>query len=449
MIRALVVLILLSTSLGDLHLGLVAAYNSVPEPAGVDAESGTLPRLTAAEREAGWQLLFNGIDSRGWRSFRGDAFPEQGWKIANGVLQVEAGGQGGDIITEAQFQDFEFAFEWKVTTKSNSGVMYRVSEEASATYWSGPEYQVLDDAAWGVSPQDSTAAGGLYALYPCSPKKQTKPLGQFNQGRIVLEQGRVEHWLNGVKVLEAQLGSADWQRRVAASKFSDKPLFGRVHNGHIALQDHGDSVWYRNLKIRRIPPRTLDRSQAIELFNGADLTGWTHHLQGSAQAEDVWRVQDGVLVCSGSPAGYLRTTTDYEDYVLYLEWRFSPVTRQAGNSGVLLRMNGPDKVWPRSIEAQLMSGRAGDFWNIGEMPMKVDPKRTRGRNTRHTSANENPVGEWNSYLILVNDGTVHLRVNGVTVNEAHDCLQVPGKICLQSEGAEIHFKDILLWPLDL
>ena len=129
------------------------------------------------------------------------------------------------------------------------------------------------------------------------------------------------------------------------------------------------------------------------------------------------------------------------------EWRFDPITKKAGNSGVLLRMTGEHKVWPRSVEAQLQSGSAGDFWNIDKVPMKVVPERTRGRNTKKTHGAENPIGEWNEYEIFVNAGNVHLLVNGQLLNKAWDVSIVAGRICLQSEGAPIHFRNIRLAPI--
>jgi hypothetical protein len=145
--------------------------------------------------------------------------------------------------------------------------------------------------------------------------------------------------------------------------------------------------------------------------------------------------------------GYLRTKDTFTDYVLKLEWRFNPVTKKAGNSGVLLRVQEPDQVWPRSIEAQLMSGSAGDFWNIGNFVMTADAGRTNGRNTKHLRANEQPLGEWNEYEIIVDGGDVTLNVNGETLNAASNCERIPGTIALQSEGAEIHFRRVRLAPI--
>ena len=187
--------------------------------------------------------------------------------------------------------------------------------------------------------------------------------------------------------------------------------------------------------------------EAVSLFNGKDLTGWTHHLRGDGERDEVWSIADGVIRCEGNPVGYIRTETDYENYELTLEWRFDP-KRGAGNSGVLCRMIGDDKVWPHSMEAQLQSRSAGDIWNIDNVPMVAAPDRTRGRHTRgHLGSTEKPLGEWNSYRILVDRGYLRLEVNGAVQNEAIWCEEVSGKICLQSEGAYIEFRNIELRPI--
>lgn len=190
--------------------------------------------------------------------------------------------------------------------------------------------------------------------------------------------------------------------------------------------------------------------KSIKLFNGKDMEGWTYHLTDkNAKMEDVWSVEDGVIICQGKPNGYIRTKESYKNYVLTLEWRFNP-EKGPGNSGVLLRMVGKDKVWPKSVEAQLMSGQAGDFWNIDDFKMTVDESRTKGRNTVRAkpSIKEKPLGEWNKYRIVVDHGKVQLYVNGELQNEASDVEEVAGKICLQSEGAEIHFRNIELTPIE-
>jgi hypothetical protein len=198
--------------------------------------------------------------------------------------------------------------------------------------------------------------------------------------------------------------------------------------------------------IARLAP-AAERAE-IELFNGKNLDGWTYHLADkNAKMQDVWSVRDGVLTCKGKPTGYLRTKDDYTNYVLRLEWRFDPA-KGPGNSGVLLRLVGEDKVWPKSIEAQLHSQNAGDIWNIDMFPMQVDAARTAGRRTKKLKpTNEKPLGQWNQYEITVDHGALTLKVNGEVQNVATQCEEVPGKIGLQSEGAEIQFRNIRLTPI--
>ncbi len=188
--------------------------------------------------------------------------------------------------------------------------------------------------------------------------------------------------------------------------------------------------------------------EEIELFNGRDLEGWTYYLNATdADPANTWSVEDEVLTCSGQPIGYLYTEAEYESFHLSLEWRFHPELG-AGNAGVLLRKMGPDKLWPRSIEAQLQTRNAGDIWNIDEYDMDTDRARTHGRHTaRLAPSSEHELGEWNRYDILLNRGRLELRVNGVLQNVANWCEVRSGPICLQSEGAAISFRNIRLKPI--
>jgi hypothetical protein len=200
--------------------------------------------LTPAEQKAGWKLLFDGKTTAGWRGFKAKA-PDRGWHVVDGALSPDPK-TSKDIISDGSYGDFELAFEWKIAPKGNSGVMFHVTEIGEETYWSGPEYQVLDNAHGEKPPEQ---AGALYALYPPS-KDMTKPVGQFNHARIVVRGSKVQHWLNGVKVVEYDMASPDFKARVAASKFKAWPQFAASPSGHIALQNHGAQVWYRNIKIR-------------------------------------------------------------------------------------------------------------------------------------------------------------------------------------------------------
>jgi hypothetical protein len=202
-------------------------------------------RLTPAEQKAGWKLLFDGRSTAGWRGFKAPA-PDPGWTAKDGALSPDPK-TSKDIMTKETFGDFELSFEWKISPKGNSGVMFHVIEEGDETYQSGPEYQVLDNAR-GERPLER--AGSLYALY--APVKDVpRPVGEWNQSRIVLKAGKGEHWLNGVKVVAYDMNSAEFKARVAGSKFKAWPQFASAPAGHIALQNHGDPVWFRNLKIRK------------------------------------------------------------------------------------------------------------------------------------------------------------------------------------------------------
>ena len=205
-------------------------------------------RLTAAERAAGWQLLFDGNSLEGWRGYNSEFMPT-GWSVENGLLTRT--GPGGDIITEQQFGDFELYLEWLVGPGGNSGVLVRAVEGQEEVYHGAPEMQILDDAGHPDGRSPLTSAGSNYGLHG-APRGIVKSAGEWNSSRIVVVNNQVEHWLNGDKVVEYELGSADWLRRVANSKFAQWPAYGRASRGHIGIQDHGDRVSFRNLKVREL-----------------------------------------------------------------------------------------------------------------------------------------------------------------------------------------------------
>lgn len=185
----------------------------------------------------------------------------------------------------------------------------------------------------------------------------------------------------------------------------------------------------------------------IGIFNGKSTENWIVFPGTPGDPASTWSVKDGVLICEGTPAGYIKTKDFYEDFELSLEWRFDPA-KGAGNSGVLLRMEGPDQIWPRSMEAQLQSGSAGDIWNIGDFPMITDASRTEGRHTAKAHpSNEKPLGEWNRYDIRLTGEQLELRVNGELQNVASGCKGGAGPIGLQSEGAYIEFRNIWIRPI--
>jgi len=216
--------------------------------------------LTAAETQQGWKLLWDGKTTSGWRSAKGAEFPKQGWEIRDGVLSVlETGGAesraGGDIVTEAEFAAFELKVDFRLTPGANSGIKYYVDTEMNKAEGSaiGLEYQLLDDARHPdakMGRDGNRTLASLYDLVPAAAGKPARPIGEWNEARIVSDGRHVEHWLNGVKVLEYERGSAAFRGLVAASKYKVWPSFGERSKGPILLQDHGNRVSFRNVKIR-------------------------------------------------------------------------------------------------------------------------------------------------------------------------------------------------------
>jgi Domain of Unknown Function (DUF1080) len=212
---------------------------------GSDASSENRPQPTTE-----WRVLFDGklLDTfRGWRS---DGMPD-GWHVVDGMLAKE--GNVDDLVSRDQFGNFELELEWKIGRAGNSGVFYRGTREYDEIYWSGPEYQLLDDANAPDGRKRLTAAGSAYGLYG-PPAGVVKPFGEWNKTRIVIQGNHVEHWLNGQKVVEYDLGSPEWTAKVAASKFSEYPHYGLAKRGLIGIQgDHPGSLALRHIRIRELP----------------------------------------------------------------------------------------------------------------------------------------------------------------------------------------------------
>lgn len=209
---------------------------------GEDAAPNT---LTDAEKAAGWKLLFDGKTTAGWRNYKKDSIGP-GWKVEEGLL-VRAGNGAGDIVTVDEYDSFEFSVDYNISKGGNSGLMYHVKETGGAPWMTGPEVQIQDNKD-GHDPQK---AGWLYQLYN-SEKDATKPVGEWNTLRIVITPEKCMHFMNGEKYCEYVKGSADWDERVAKSKFAKMEGFGKPTKGLISLQDHGNLVSFRNIKIRPI-----------------------------------------------------------------------------------------------------------------------------------------------------------------------------------------------------
>jgi hypothetical protein len=231
-------------------LAMLATGFALATLVAADAPQPSHPTLTDSEKQAGFKLLFDGTTTAGWRGLGMEGFPKDRWVIENGCLHCvgdeHSKAKPNDLVTTDTFENFELSFEWLVPkAKGNSGVKYRVQEKKGEGFAFGPEYQCMNDP--GVENKD--ASGALYDVLP--PKGKTlAPDGQFNRSRILVRGNHAEHWLNGVKVVEFEWGSDALKAAVAQSKFKNTPEWGRDPRGHIALQDHHDEIWFRNVKVR-------------------------------------------------------------------------------------------------------------------------------------------------------------------------------------------------------
>jgi cytochrome c len=220
-----------------------------------------LNTLTAEEKAAGWILLFDGKTTKGWRNYNKQTIGER-WKVADGVLYLDVSnknadgfqvGGGGDIITEAEYENYELRIEWKIAKCGNSGIIYHIHEDAQIRYpWqTGLEYQLIDDTCHPDAKFEKRRASSLYDLVMAVPVV-VKPAEEWNKTRLVCKGDQVEHWLNNKKVVSVTMGSPEWKQMLPNSKWKDHPKFGTFRKGNIGLQDHGDGISFRNIKLRKL-----------------------------------------------------------------------------------------------------------------------------------------------------------------------------------------------------
>jgi hypothetical protein len=208
-------------------------------------------QLTDEEKQAGWKLLFDGQSTKGWRGYKQTAMPAKGWRVEAGLLKKIGGERGGDIITVEKFNDFDLTWEWRISPGGNNGIKYLVTEDRPSA--PGQEYQMIDDSKNSDAKVGARhATGSFYDVLPPSDDKPLKSAGEWNQSRVLIQGNHVEHWLNGNKILEYELGSDAVKAAVAESKFKNAPGFGEKIKGHIMLTDHGDECSFRNIKIREL-----------------------------------------------------------------------------------------------------------------------------------------------------------------------------------------------------
>jgi hypothetical protein len=206
------------------------------------------------QTNAGWTNLFDGHTLNGWHSYQQKQ--TQNWAAQDGVLHCAGSGDNttathADLVTNDTFQNFELSIDWKISPKGNSGILYMVEEIMPSSYQTGPEYQIIDDAGYPEKLEDWQKTGANYAMN-AAPTAKPKPTGEWNHTRIIVNNGHVEHWLNGDKIVEYELWSDEWKANKVKGKWKDTPTYGMNKTGHIALQDHGSEAWFKDIKIRRL-----------------------------------------------------------------------------------------------------------------------------------------------------------------------------------------------------
>ena len=386
-------------------------------PPGAQGTSAVDP-LNVLEVEAGWLRLFNGTDTQGWRAFAGTSFPTRGWSVREGCLVHAKGGGGGDVVTTTQYRNFELELEWRVAAGGNSGVKYRV-KPSSAKAMLGPEYQVLDDGGTSESDDPEHAAGALYDVVPAG-WKALEPAGSFNRARIVARDSWIEHWVNGERVVLADLASPDWSAALEASKFAGVPDFARGA-GHIGLQDHGDEVWFRDLRLRdwdALPGRS------VTLFDGDDLDAW------QALGDAVYRPLEGSILgeVGGGGQSFLVTRESFGDFLFEVDVK----PELPGNSGLQVRshVRNPGTRKQRLYGYQIEIDSSERAWSGG---LYDEARRGWLDDLSDNEAGRVAFryGEWNRYRIECLGPWIRAWVNGVPTADYMDCQDMEGVIGLQ------------------
>jgi len=212
---------------------------------------GTDNTLTDAEKKSGWALLFDGKTTSSWRTYQN--LPDDSWEVLSGELHCKKDGvqHRADLVTKDQYASFELQLDWKVSKAANSGILYHVQETKKSSYETGPEYQLIDDLGYTEKIEDWQKSGADYAMHPPS-KIVSKPAGEYNHSRLLVNGAHVEHWLNGVKIVDFIAWTPEWQKLKATGKWKDYPDYGMAKTGVIALQDHGGGIWMKNIKIKKL-----------------------------------------------------------------------------------------------------------------------------------------------------------------------------------------------------
>ncbi len=382
--------------------------------------------------------MFDGESLDNWKAYNAEGTGS--WLVEDGLLAASGTGSDSDgyIITRKQYHNFNLKFEWKIAPEGNSGVLYHVieSENFSTPYLTGPEYQLVDDVGFPEELEEWQKTGADYAMYvPDVEKKKLNPAGEWNSSRIVFDNGHVEHWLNGEKILEFEAWTDEWFELKNSGKWENAPEYGLSSVGHISLQDHGSRVWFRNMKIKELPKK---ESPTVELFNGEDLSGWIKY------GNEMWYVEDSLLVCESGPEeqyGYLATEMYYKDFDLSVDFK----QISDGNSGIFFR--------------SVFEGTRVAGWQVEVAPKGHDSGgiyESYGRGWLNQIPDEKEdilkEGEWNTMRVKVVGSEVTTWLNGQEMTHLDDPLigKANGRIALQIHdggGIKVLWKNLVVKPL--
>ena len=395
--------------------------------------------LSQSEVADGWELLFDGSSLDKWRDYNGEELTIP-WFVEDGTITAKGDGsdETGYIVTKKEYENFEMKWDWKIADEGNSGVLYHVVENSKfkVPYVTGPEYQLIDELNFPETLEDWQKTAADYAMYTTDPAKTNiKPAGEWNTSKIVFDNGHVEHWLNGEKVVEFEAWTDDWHARKNSGKWTSAPEYGLATKGAICLQDHGSAAWFRNVKIKELPRKTKE----VELFNGEDLTGW------EAYGTEKWYVEDGLLICDSGPDkeyGYLATRDYYNDYDFSVDFK----QEADGNSGVFIRsfiepvalVNG----WQVEV-APMGHGTGGIYESYGRgWIAEVNDKQQKALKE----------GEWNTLRIRLQGDNIKTWLNGEEMVDLTDekIGEGQGRIALQIHdggGIKVLWKNFKLETL--
>ena len=403
--------------------------------------------LSQAEIADGWELLFDGKTLDGWRDYNGDSLT-QPWTVVDGCIQAAGDGSdlSGYIVTDREFDNFILDWDWKLGYGGNSGMIYHVVEDPyfKVPYVTGPEYQRIDNEGWEEVNAPSKLEewqklGVDYAMHlPDADSMFVNPQGEWNNSRIVFDNGHVEHYLNGHKILEFDAWTDDWFERKNAGKWEMAPEYGLAERGVICLQDHGSPASFRNIKIKQLPKKVSGEPK--DLFNGKDLTGWENN------GTELWYVnEDGLMVCESGPDkayGYLATREYYNDFDLTVEFK----QLANGNSGIFFRsfVEPPVKVHGWQCEVAPKGNDSGGIYE----------SYGRGWLAQIPDEKENILkeGEWNTMRLRVEGDHVQTWLNGEPMVDLTDekIGDAQGRIALQIHdggGIKVLWKNLKITKL--